>query len=140
MAKKNAVSAKAARLLRRVARHILAEPCRYDQNAELSFLTPGMPYKDGHVVPACGTIGCIAGWVTALVADNPRNVDDPLDFAAHALGLDHDQKWILFDSVTATDDDYWPSRYAQAYVDAKTPRGRARVAARRIEHFIKTGE
>jgi hypothetical protein len=32
----------------------------------------------------------------------------------------------------------WPLKFALAYTKAKTLRGKARVAVRRIDHFIKT--
>ena len=35
-------------------------------------------------------------------------------------------------------DDQWPEKFQEALVEAKTPLQRAKVAVKRIEHFIKT--
>ena len=92
--------------------------------------------------PACGTVGCIAGWVAALTAKNPKRLRDDIDvqrFADKTLGITSDQSQRLFASVV---DDImgWPSKFSDAYRTAATQKQRAKVASRRIEHFIKTGE
>jgi hypothetical protein len=145
MAKKNAISAKAARLLRKVAQHILEEPNRYDQETFLKISHAGEEYLGPSELidkfPACGTVGCIAGWVAALTAKNPKRLKDVQRFADKTLGITSDQSQRLFASVVDDDDIMgWPSKFSDAYRTAATQKQRAKVASRRIEHFIKTGE
>jgi hypothetical protein len=140
MAKKNAVGAKGARLLRKVAAHILAEPLRYEQDCTANMGKPGEEFREGRQYPACGTVACIGGWIEILAFK--RSVEDVcegLRFSAirEALGCTYEQ---VEDLVQYTFRDGWPKRYLDAYNKAKTPRGKARVAQRRIEYFIKTGE
>jgi len=52
--------------------------------------------------------------------------------AADALGVDDTQAIRLF--LLA----HWPDRYRDAFQKSKTLKGRARIAANRIEHFIRT--
>ena len=139
MAKKNAVSAKAARLLRKAVAHILEEPRRYDQNEVLTFQEPGTPFGYSYLgktykTPPCGTIGCLAAWVTALSWPKAKGVNAIL-YATRKLGLTSEQRWSLFGSVSN-----WPDKFAKAYRAAKTPRAVAKVAQKRVEYFIKTGE
>jgi hypothetical protein len=142
MPKKNAVSPQGARLLRRVAKHILAEPLRYEQNEIMSVGKPGEVFKSNHLYPACGTVACIGGWVELLTTKNPKRLLRRGYFLSYKkisrlLGVAYDDVERL---VSYTRDGGWPDQYEDAYRIAKTPRGRARVAANRIEHFIKTGE
>lgn len=127
------------KLLRKIQRHILAEPRRYDQNAIFTRgLTPGDIYEEGHVVPSCGTIACIGGWAGALSKQKRptdwNNYENTLRFAQRVLRLDDRQATRLFAGTGGG----WPERFDTAYEKAKTPRGRALVAVRRIDHFIKT--
>lgn len=120
------------RLLRRIQKHILAEPKRYNQNDIVSTGKPGEAYSFAWRFPACGTIACIGGWA-AVLSSGGRHED--LEYGARALGLTVDQRARLF---SATGNGGWPDKFDIAYTNAKTPQGRARVGARRIEHFIKT--
>src|SRR5579871_4839038 len=135
MAKKNFVNAKGARLLRKVAKHILAEPRRYDQDVWRLKGRPGERCwaSDGEY-PACGTVACIGGWINTLTHARGDAVYNT-DRACSQIGVSHEGMDRLFGTF-----DDWPKRYARAYENAKTQAGKARVAARRIEHFIKTGE
>ena len=47
------------RLLRRIKRHLIAEPRRYEQSVYGNTV-------EGKKAPACGTEGCIAGWAVFL--------------------------------------------------------------------------
>lgn len=120
------------KLLRKVKKHILEEPRRYDQDATVCTSQPGSPYEGKHVYPACGTIACIGGW--ALVLSGKKNSSD-LGIARQLLDLDYEQADRLFGGIGGGN---WPELFDNAYLKAKTLRGRVRVAARRIEHFIKT--
>jgi hypothetical protein len=140
MAKKNFVGAKGARLLRRVAKHILAEPRRYNQNDIISRGQPGEPYIDDlHTFPKCGTVACIGGWINILTMKRlPSETDLHKRHLARVLGVPRKNLAHLVAGIDAWDG--WPQELNNAYDAASTPRERAKVAAARIEHFIKTGE
>jgi hypothetical protein len=113
------------KLLRRIQKRILKHPDSYDQNVMIS--------RD-----ECGTTACIAGWAVLLSPLDPGFIGDYASKATLLLGLDDEQAIRLFDVI---EDGYccgWPDKYVRAYLRAKTPRGRARAAMRRIDHFIKT--
>lgn len=148
--KKQTLSAKAIRILRKVEAHILEEPKRYDQNTICDRYTKKVIAErlewggDIDHIPPCRAIACIGGWVNVLTG-HPRS--QSLSLAARTLGLNHEQADRLFAGI-----DYdltepsctvpyrqWPDRFQKAYFEAQTAAQRARVAVRRIEHFIKTG-
>jgi hypothetical protein len=137
---RNAIGAEAARLLRRVVRHIKAEPLRYDQDETLIKVAPGEDFYYTNFgyrpAPACGTVGCLAGWVAALTLpkEKARTVN-PIKYASLKLGLDEGQERRLFGSICD-----WPNKFHQAYYRAKTPAKVAKVAGDRVEYFIKHGK
>ncbi len=120
-------------LLRKVKRKILSKPKSFDMNFWAS--------RDSRA--ECGTVGCIAGWV--LMLSRPRFQESVragvynalrLDWkmeAARELGIEDDQASPLFF------EEFWPTRYINKFSKARSNKQRARVAANRIEHFIKTG-
>lgn len=118
------------RLLRRVQKWIAKEPRSYDQDATL----------DRSDESPCGTVGCIAGWTCALSGKTPQaRKRFSYNRARVQLGLTTEQASRLFSYIWAfSDGGGWPNKFNKAYLDAKTPRARARVAVARIEHFIKT--
>jgi hypothetical protein len=134
------------KLLRRIQKHILAEPRRYNQNATIIKAEPGAKVRpdrgeDVNIVPACGTVACIGGWADILGAARGAKIREfSFDRARKLLGLDEDQGIRLFDYITDETRPWltWPDQFTDAYLAAKTPRGRARVAVRRIDHFIAT--
>lgn len=122
------------RLLRKIQKHILEEPRRYDQNLWRIEVDPATNPER----PPCGTMACIGGWATAL-SGKERDSYLGWDVAMRLLGLTREQADRLFDTVEkGTDLNKWPKKFVTAYLKAKTPRDRARVAVRRIDHFIKT--
>jgi hypothetical protein len=131
-------------LLRKVQAHILEEPRRYEQNTTIIEGTPGkvmFPDYGGYdlIVPSCGTIACIGGWVQLLGMKRPFHFFDQ-SRAAKLLGIRSDQAHRLFNYVveTAYKDFCWPKKFSDAYKKAKTPRQRVKIAVARIEHFIAT--
>lgn len=130
------------KLLRRIQKHILEEPRRFFMDWFIAKGTPGK--KDFKVttdawrggwdlaksVPACGTAACIAGWVNLFTGHKPN----AYELARKELGITKNQAIQLFNSGL------WPEPYDLRYEHAKTPRRRASIACKRIEHFIKTGE
>lgn len=127
------------RLIRKVIKHILAEPRRYFQEDTIATGRPGkMIYGEeaNGTFAKCGTAGCIAGWAYMLSRKDPdRNSSEVLAEGRDALGLTSDQADVLF---TGDARGAWPSPFNQKYGEAKTQRGKARVAARLLEKVIKT--
>lgn len=130
------------RLLRRVAKHIAAEPNRLVMADWIVLKADsGMDkVKDwgefSHRFPPCNTTGCIAGWTVLLrekVAKSSFAVSDSQNISCRAqalLGLNGDQSMRLFGA--------WPYKFQGPYEKAKSAAKRARIAVARIEHFIKT--
>jgi len=130
------------KLLRKIQKHILAEPRRLNMS---HWAAPS------HDAP-CGTMACIAGWAVILtkrrgaekfrrVAErlgiglfpDPKRITlNPSTVAAKALRLDLDQKEKLFHTYG------WPWNFREKYLNAENPRIRARAASDRIDHFIAT--
>src|SRR5689334_3520416 len=102
------------RLLRKIQKHILAVPQRFDMTVWASDgLTPGMeriydPWGAGveikDTVPECGTVCCIGGWAETLTGT---------DDADAALGLRWDQSERLFYCSQ------WPPSFKRRYDKAK---------------------
>ena len=81
-------------LLQEIRKLILEEPKRYDQEYTLTV-------GDGPDMPACGTVGCVAGWTVALkLPDRVAQYSyggGVCIRAATILGLDYEQRSLLFD-------------------------------------------
>ena len=128
------------KLLRKIQKHILAEPRRLAMCDWIQRGKPGqeLTFQDGSVIgqtyAECGTAACIAGWAVILSSKRtPKDSDTVLDRAIKILGITEYQSDSLFLRSLG-----WPQKFSQAYLAAKTPSGKARVAVRRIDHFIKT--
>jgi hypothetical protein len=146
--KTQAVSKKAASILRRAKDSILKQPEKYDQG---NF---------------CGTAFCIAGhiianeksdqWKTILKSYRQERL-----LTLKELGIESKpylQYELLSGGFTTSilaqkilgeniyiyslfdDANKWPDPFAEEFYRAITDKERAEVAARRIEHFIETGE
>ena len=133
------LSKNSIKLLRQVKLAILAAPEFYAQNKWVSNIAP------------CGTTCCIAGWADFVVngkkAHNARAEQLLVgsweqwtvsaawqQVAVEALGITPDQAERLTDSASE-----WPAGLDDEYGSADGSKGRALVAAKRIEHFIATG-
>lgn len=141
MKAKSKLKPKTIKLLRQIKRKILAEPRQFVMGG----------YFKQHVrwkIPNCGTAACIAGHALALrIKANPAKARDVFTgweqstVAAKYLGLDTQQADNLFHVS------HWPRRFKKdAWEDSSdfdssgTAISNAKRAARRIEHFIKTGK
>lgn len=122
------------KLLRKVKAHILAEPKRLYMSSYIKSEAHNMDI--GHDYPKCGTAACIAGWA-CLLELKPK---DPYEFwqthsvgpeAAALLGIDDQAAYRLFEPSE------WPKQFARGRSDDGA-KETAKVAAARIEHFIKT--
>lgn len=127
------------KLLRRIKRHILTEPRRLVMADVKVKGKPGDRFKSDNggtqILPDCGTAACIAGW--ALMISGKRVIEGSANLyrAAKLLSLPED-----FRSNNLFIVEYWPHRLRRRYLDADAPEARAKIAADRIEHLIKTGE
>lgn len=115
-------------LLLKVKAAILAEPAKFDMD-EWVARDPSSP---------CGTTCCIAGHAVAI-QQKFESLKELLAFpysvwsmAQDSTELDYQQTKVLFFH------DSWPSEFANRYRNCKTPRGRAKVAADRIDRFIES--
>jgi hypothetical protein len=128
------------KLLRKIQKHILAEPARYEQNAIITIGAPGaMCVAANRLYPQCGTIACIGGWAILLTAKRRLKTSRySLNYLTlgKLLGVKKSQiaKLVSYTDY-ATE---WPDHFADKYNQAETPKARARIAAQRIDHFIKT--
>lgn len=88
-------------LLAAVCRLITAEPRRYNQGLYLTKGKPGTKVFENtdsqERYPACGTVGCVAGWVKALIEPETLTEDNNIRWtAANILGLQGMQTQELF--------------------------------------------
>lgn len=136
-------------LLRRIKRHILEEPRRFFMQGVVQTGEPGKPFEKqlaygdlASLVPPCGTAACIHGWTALLSGKTPKQTGRlSFEWSERRLGIPHDNRISQFwgkDYLFDADD--WPQPFASRYAKAITPRGRAKIAAARIEHLITTGE
>ena len=133
------------RLVRKIIRHILAEPLRYCQEWTINTGTPGELIggsgsdSGGQRFAKCGTAACIGGWAYILSTTRPRLKWSStlllLDKGGKALGLSAYHQNILFSGRPSYE---WPQPYARQYEAATTSRARARVACRLLEKVIDT--
>ena len=110
-------------LLLKVKEAILAEPKNYDQNN------------------LCGTACCIAGHAVAIAKPKTwsrLNKEDDgalmADTAKSLLGLDNEQYYRICNYAHS-----WPEPFDTKFGCATTSKQRAKIAAKRIDHFIATG-
>lgn len=121
------------KLLRKVVKHILAEPKRLVMGSWLQRKLYEDDYIDANDIarpfPKCGTAGCIAGWTCELSKKgHVRRIDW---MAKRLLGLTTLEARRLFLP------DQWPDRFGSGVADDGKKKTAA-IAAARIEHFIKT--
>lgn len=131
------------KLLEKVKAHILAEPRRFKMSSFVHLKTgEGEKFYDYDAgrnpeseFAQCGTAACIGGWAMILYGKNPKRVyeyQNPSLVAGKCLGLtDQEQRSRLFSF------DRWPHKFRQRF-QRSSIHNRVKVAAARIEHFIKT--
>ena len=135
------------KLLRKVEKRILAEPRRFDMMTFGDKLDKEAIEALGEEAPPCGTVACIAGhvdWMThprlfaaSVAIDRFARDDSIAERAAKELGLGFELSQDTYAGRLFFDDE-WPKKFQAAFSKAKTPLQRAKVAVKRIEHFIKT--
>jgi hypothetical protein len=89
-------------LLSEVRKLILEEPLRYNQAC---FIERRKDWESSHLsmphFAACGTMGCVAGWVATLKHPDEFSYCETSRLAAEILGLTSDQEDLLFDGEAA---------------------------------------
>lgn len=107
-------------LLSAVCRLILDEPKRYDQS---SFIIrrdgAGGALSHHHAsrgVPACGTVGCVAGWVATLKHPKPFGYGETSYIAKRILGLSDSAAFHLFDGGACSNTRLQTKQHAKAGV------------------------
>jgi hypothetical protein len=127
------------KLLRKVAKHILANPqrllmedwVRHFIEGEQDEVYYGFDCDKERPFPSCGTVACIAGWTCEIGAKYPKRIKDHARVAQRLLGLGKRESLRLF--VPSA----WPNQFHAGCEDDGTPET-AKLAVARIEHFIKT--
>lgn len=114
-----------------------------DQFEMRDYFSEFLHIEERHVAPGgCGTAACIAG-LAVHIASRRKRLDvtaswarngDIWDDAAKLLELTAAESKALFIRHN------WPDEFRKPYHRASTPLSRAKVAVRRINHFIRTGE
>jgi len=100
------LTAKAKKLLERVAREIEAEPLRIDMSRRLYHGKDLEALQDQNRVPACGIVGCIGGWICILSGQTADSLDDNTWYQANEiLGMDEIETETLFYV------DMWPYQF-----------------------------
>jgi hypothetical protein len=124
----------AIKILRKVQEEILKEPYKFRMEAYFS--------KDRK--SPCGTAACIAGWIIAVGNQHPNLMkarESGWNYADEATSIlkgndtsaGHNPVALFFMGE-------WPYEFEKDYGMARTRKGKAVVAANRIDHFIETGE
>lgn len=119
------------KLLRQVREAILKYPRQF--NMDTWFCNRD---STGEEANRCGTAACIAGWTVALsdkknLKEASKDGSPAAERAERLLRLD----WIAGAELFYQND--WPAQYDKAYDKAKTAAGKAKVAAARIDAFIR---
>lgn len=112
-------------LLSEIRRLILEEPLRYNQTWYWSNT------NIGGLAPACGTVGCVAGWTCALKGHTPDHANYS---AAYILGLSLGDAWELFAENAAGDTRDRLGRATRASLRAHARRGAAHIARFQKKH------
>ncbi len=130
------MTTKAKKLLELVAQAIEAEPLRVNMDQWLVHGWDLKALKADDRAPACGIVGCIAGWVCVL-HDKRKKVTDT--YANQAENHAIDTLGLKFGTDTLFYISYWPAKFRRKIqqMGTGTPEYAAVVAAR-IRHFIAT--
>ena len=139
------------KLLKKIREKILTEPGQFAMQNwfttedELRYSAGGLDDLDRPKIPNCGTAACIGGWAVVLGKKSARGkpataarvYGHGADTARELLGLglgeeEHFDGGAALFYVTS-----WPAKYRELWREAKTLKRRARVAAWRIDAYIK---
>lgn len=128
------------KLLRKVAKHILAEPRRLlmrtwileKSDRVMAIRYGGRSARSTRPFAKCGTAACISGWACIVSGRREEAKESSfMDIGMELLGIDYPQAHRLFGPEN------WPKKFRPGLKD-DGKKSTAKVAAARIEHFIKT--
>jgi hypothetical protein len=109
------------RLLRKIAKVIQEKPRQFDMR--WLHMKANKP-----TLMKCGTAHCILGWASVMLKKDIGNGGSGCD----ALGVDMESlNRLIFVGG-------WPIQFSKPHETRKTNHAKAKIAAARIEHFIKT--
>lgn len=121
-------------LLSEVRTLILAEPLRYNQVSWLERQSEAIETET--VFPACGTVGCVAGWVSTLVRGDTFSWSETGPVATLALGLSDQQADELFAASAAGYGRRQTARHAAAgakHIAAFQKKYRRQLLAKKVQ-------
>jgi hypothetical protein len=123
------------KLLRKVQKHIMKEPKRLLMGEWLVTKSKKVPQFENDAgewehFPKCNTAACIAGWAVMLHDKHPPRGKSIETRATKILG------GSSMDSLFYTS--LW--KLEHEFNTAETPRQRAKIAVKEIDHFIKEHE
>lgn len=126
------------KLLRRIKKHILEEPKRFD----MLFIRNPLEGLSKELIPECGTVCCIGGW--AIKFSYPKAIPDIetggqfWQVNAEALGAGEANRLIRGrEAHRLLFDRHWPEEFRRQYNAAKTPVQKAAAGAAAIDSYIK---
>ena len=117
------------RILKAVIARIENDPGSYNQNVLID--------KNNTTNSSCGTIACVAGWVTLLKAKNPYQVVDPVKFASKILGFSRNDKTTPIAKLFGSDQvpDAW-CFWLREPAKEKDIKKHARAGIKHIKNFV----
>jgi len=124
------------KLLRKIERHILAEPKRFWMRWFVAVKDRAHPKlrtrkDEWRPFPKCNTAACVAGWACILSGKEVTPTQHLCNMASDLLGLDSQQASRLFVPWQ------WPEQF-KAGVSDDGKKETVKIAVARIEHFIRT--
>jgi len=132
-------------LLLKVKNHILEEPKRLRMSKWFIKGTPnghGRSVSRGYgepidfEVPACGTVGCIAGWTELL--NHPEDYEGATGISGVHCGRAKNELGLIDQSLFFVD--CWPEPYKSDYYQAEDNQTRAQIVGALIDKLIEVGE
>jgi hypothetical protein len=124
------------RLLRRVQKAILRHADQFQMSC---WKSNSLDDEDSSAAGGCGTAACIGGWAVFLHGKYKKvsQIPKQTSVAAHdAIGLSYNK----YNESPLFFVDEWPQKFISQWDAARTAKQQARVAVRRIDYFIKTGQ
>jgi hypothetical protein len=154
---KNKISVKARKLLLRVKAHILEEPLRLrmgefiriqaEDGSAYASETDGFGQEGSSSeiqYPACGTVGCIAGWMDLLSNGMPTTARAAISraagaeaFAAKVLGCPDNEVEKPNHAGGLFYRHGWRPALIARYDKALTPKTRAKIVGEVIDEYLK---
>lgn len=126
-------------VLNTIAKLALDEPKRMRMGTYLDRFDKGNPDEPLCGIkqwPACGTVGCIAGWTTELRPQRSEKLLSIVDRAARVLGLNQEQATQLFhDGKLCTEQGQGTVKHARhvvAHIRAFQQKYRAQLLAKKV--------